>query len=57
MRDQLGSYTIQARDDGGLAWTCVLDVGGNIDIPGMIQSRNSKKLLMDWMQDVREKRI
>lgn len=57
MRDQLGSFTIQARDDGGLAWTCVLDVGGNIDIPGMIQSRNSKKLLMDWMQNVREKRI
>lgn len=57
MREQLGSYTIQAREDGGLAWMFVVDVGGNIHISGMIQSRNSKKLLMDWMWNVREKRI
>lgn len=35
----------------------VILMGENIHISGLIQSRNLKKPLMDWMWNVREKRI
>lgn len=40
---------MQARYDGGLAGMFVVDVGENICISDMSQSKNLTKLLMDWM--------
>lgn len=40
---------MQARDDGGLSGMLVVDVGENIHLSGMIQSRNLMTLVMDWM--------
>lgn len=58
MRDQLGSsQIIQARHDGGLTRMVVVDEGEHIHISGMIQSRDLKKFLMDWLWNVRKKRI
>lgn len=42
-------FTVQARDDGGWSGMFVVDVGENIYISGMIQSRNLMTLPMDWM--------
>lgn len=56
--ERLGSsQIIQARHDGGLTRMVVVDEGEHIHISGMIQSRDLKKFLMDWLWNVRKKRI